>query len=162
MKIATEMTADSRAVYERLGKAKIGDTVTYEELKALTRRDVQGVDRYILNTALKNALRDGKVFGCVRTVGVKLLNDGEIISDAESVAPRIRRISRRASRRLTAVQNFDKLPNEQKVKHNALLSVFGAITAMGRAKSIARVEQEVKRTSQSLSLSATLEVFSND
>lgn len=159
-KISTEMNADSRAIYERLGKASVGDTVTYAELKALARRDVQSGDRYILATAIRNSLRDGRVFGCVRAIGVKLLNDGEIIADAESVTPRIRRLSRRASRKLTAVHDFDKLPNDAKIKHNTLLSVFGAIASIGKDTNVAKVEQKVRETSQTLSIAQTLEAFS--
>lgn len=159
-KTIAEMSADSRAIYQRLGKCKVGDTVTYDELKKLTSRDVQGDDRYVLETALRNTLKDGKVFGCVRAVGVRLLNDEEIIAEAEGVAPRLRRLSRRASRKLTAVKDFASLPNEQKVRHNTLLSVFGAITLMGRESNIAKVEQQVRQTAQSLSLTQTLEAFS--
>lgn len=158
-KIATEMTADSRAIYERLSRCRIGDLVTYSELSAITRRDVRVKDRYILGTALRNCLRDGKVFGCIRGQGVKYLSDGEVVADAESVTPRIRRLSRRASRKLAAVRNFDKLPNDQKVRHNTLMSLFGAITAFSRDKNVAKIESEVKRTSHTLSLAQTLDAF---
>ena len=158
-KTIQEMSADSRAVYQRLGKCKVGDVVAYQELSTLTRRDVQGKDRYIMETALRNSLRDGRVFGCVRAVGIKLLADGEIVAEAEAIPGRIRRLSRRASRKLMAVRNFDALPNDQKARHNTLLSVFGAITAFGKDHNIGKVEQKVRETAQTLSIAQTLEAF---
>ena len=160
-KIVTEMSADSRALYERLGRCKVGDVLSYEEMERLTRRDLRNGERYVLYSALRQSLRDGRAFGCIRGIGVKFLTDGEIVADADGVAPRIRRLSRRASRKLAAVRDFDKLPNDQKIRHNTLMSLFGAITAFGRESSIAKIETEVKRTSQKLSLAATLEAFSD-
>jgi hypothetical protein len=161
-KIAAELHADTRAIYERLRKCAIGDVVSYDELQRLTRRDIKGRDRYVLTSALRLSLRDGRAFGCVRGQGVKLLNDGELIAEAESVTPRIRRLSRRAAKKLAAVRDFDKLPNAQKVRHNTLLSMFGALAAFSREGTVRKVEREVARQSQSLSLTATLEAFADD
>lgn len=159
MKPIQEMSADTRAVYDRLKKTVTGDVVTYSELDALTKRKTQTKDRFVIATAMRNALRDGMVFAAVRNVGVKRLADTEIVSTAHDTLPRIRRAAKRASRKLTAVRDFNALPNESKIQHNTFLSVFGAIAHLGTESATAKIEQKVREASQSLSLGKTLEAF---
>lgn len=154
-----EMSADSRAIFDRLKACKVGDVVSYDEIDKIARRNVRGRDRYVLVSAIKAALREGLVFDAVRGVGVKLLNDVEIVSTAEGVIPRIRRLSRRATRKLTSVRDFNGLPNDHKVKHNATLSMLGAVSMFARGESVSKVEGEVRKANQTLSLGATLELF---
>jgi hypothetical protein len=161
MKPIAEMSSDTRAVYDRLKKTEVGGIVTYAELDAMTMRKTQGKDRFVVSTAVRNSLRDGMVFAAVRNVGVKRLADTEIVSTAHETLPRIRRAARRASRKLTAVQNFDALPNDAKIQHNTFLSVFGAIAHLGTESATAKVEQKVREASQTLSLGKTLEAFTN-
>jgi hypothetical protein len=154
-----EMSADSRAVFQRLMKCQVGDIVTYKELTTLTRRDVQGDDRYVLSTAVNACLREGLVFDCVRTEGVKRLADSEIVSASTDALPRIRRIARKATRKLAAVGNFDALPNDAKTQHNVFMSIFGAMAHMSTNSAIGKVESKVREASQSLAIANTLDAF---
>lgn len=158
-KIIAEMSADARAVYDRLCKASVGDVVTYAELNDLTKRNVQNGDRYVLATAVRACLRDGKAFGTIRTVGVKALADVEVVTEASHALPRIRHLAKRASRKMVAISDFNSLPNETKVKHNSVLSIFGVITQMATEKSVAKIEKAVAEANQTLPLARTLEVF---
>ena len=154
-----EMSVDSRAIYQRLMAAKIGDLVTYKELATMTGRDLQHGDRYVLMSACRAAQRDGAVFGVVRGEGVKRLADAEIVSSAAGVLPRIRRASKRAIRRLTAVSDFAALPNDAKIAHNTYASIFGAIAAVSTHGAVQKVEAKVKDAAQTLPLAKTLEAF---
>lgn len=161
MKAIPEMSLDSRAVCERLSRAIVGEVVTYKELCELTKRDIQHRDRHILATAIGAQLREGVVFSSITNVGVKRLADVEIVSIGEQAIPRIRRAARRAARKLASVKSFDEMPREQKTRHNALLSVLGAVAHFTDTKRVAKVESKVASTEgATLPLAKTLEAFS--
>lgn len=158
-KTIADMSADARAVYDRLQAARVGDVISYAALETLTRREIQGKDRYVLSTAIRACLRDGIAFGTVRKIGMKRLADAEVVTDASSAIPRIRRLARNASRKMVAISDFDSLPNEAKVRHNAVLSIFGVITQMATERSVARIEKKVAKANQTLAMAATLDAF---
>lgn len=158
-KTIADMSADSRAVYQRLTATKIGDVVTYAELDKLTGRNVQNGDRYILQTAMRACLRDGLAFGIVRKIGAKRLADAEIVIEASAALPRIRHLAKRASRKMVAVADFASLPNEMKVRHNSVLSIFGAVAHMSTEKAVTKIEKRVAEANQTLALANTLEAF---
>ena len=154
------MSADTRAAFDLLASAKVGGTVTYDDLAAVTRRDVRGDDRYVVASARRALEREGVIFGVLHGVGLKRLTDAEILADAERAYPRIRRASRRAALRALSIENFDALSAEDKSRHNAMVSVFGAVAAMTDYRSIKKIEQRVSAESkQTLSLGDTLEAF---
>ena len=57
------------------------------------------------------------------------------------------------------VKEFDKLPNDLKIKHNTYLSMFGAVSAMTKAGKVKLLESAVEKAHAQLPLARTLEVF---
>lgn len=153
------LSADVRAVYDRLSRAAVGDTVTYKELGELVRRDVQDKDRHVLASALRKCLNDGIAFGTIMRVGVKRLGDVEIVKDAEGGISRIRHVARKYAKRAMCVADFDKMPKEAKTRHNALVSVYGAIAHLSTEKVAKKIEGKVTTSKQALALADTLEAF---
>ena len=91
-----ELSIDSKMLYDRLIKAEVGAVIPYRELTEVISRDVQGPARGNMNTARHRALRhNGMVFEAVWKVGLKRLNDTEVVAVGEASLGRIRRVARR-------------------------------------------------------------------
>lgn len=160
-KIIAALSLDAKLLYERLKSAKIGDVVTYQELSNIIGRDVLDPGRGLLQTARRKALReDYFVFGIVRKEGLKRLSDLEIVATGEDTVGRIRRTARRGFRTITAVKDFEALPNEAKIRHNVYASMLGAVAMAASAPQMKKLEKKVSEAKAQLSLTKTLEAFS--
>ncbi len=151
---------DTQMIYERLSTASIGDLIEYQELTALIGTDVQNKGRGYMETARRMALRDkGMVFQPVRGVGLKRLADTEIVQSGQAYITKIRRHARRGMRVLVSVQDFGALPNDLKVRHNATVSMLGAVAVFSGGAAQKRVEGAVEKAGQKISYTKTLELF---
>lgn len=154
-----ELSVDSKLLYERLKKAGIGETVTYAELSGIVGRDVANGGRGTMMTARRLCQAEHQmVFGTVRKVGLKRLSDQEIVDTGEAVTKHIRKTARRGARRI-ACANYQALANDAKVRHNAQISLLGAIVALSKPSSIKRLEKSVAKEHEQLPVAKTLEVF---
>lgn len=158
-KTIAAISIESLELIKRLSTAKVGELIPYKELSDIAMSDVQTEKRGALVTATKHLLNEKQmVFEAVRNVGLKRANDSEIVAHSEGPIEKIRRISKRAMKRLTCV-DFDKLPNDQKIAHNSKMSVLGVlhqVTAPGKLK---QIEAQVAKTNTRLNLETTLEAF---
>ena len=155
-----ELSIDSKMLYDRLIKAEVGAVIPYRELTEVISRDVQGPARGNMNTARHRALRhNGMVFEAVWKVGLKRLNETEVVAVGEARLGRIRRVARRGLEKLGSVQKFDALPEAAKVKHNAAVSILGAFRLMSAPDKMKKFEQEIANTQGKLALAGTLELF---
>lgn len=154
-----ELSIDTRLVYDRLKQAAIGEVVSFRALKDALGREVEGSESSIQSAVRRLLKVDGIVFENVRGVGYKRLADIDIVRSSESMRDRLRRGAKRMVRKLACVQNFDALPNDLKVKHNAAMSGFGAVVAMMSPGRMKKLEQKVEQAAAQLPLAKTLEVF---
>lgn len=155
-----EINVDSRILLARLKRTTPGEIITYSELSGLVGRDVQRQHRHILDSARKWARKDRVIFGVVTGEGLQRLDDTGKVKAGIGAMARIRRASRRAAQTLTAVEQFDDLPNEMKIEHNMALSVFGIIqqaTSSGMQKKIAAKVDGVE--GGMLAMKKSLELF---
>jgi hypothetical protein len=158
-KVIPALSVDARMVFERLATAPVGETVTYKELNALIGRDTQNGGRPVIASARRKAMSEHRmVFAVVKNVGLKRLNDVEIVDTAQHDLSKVHRAARRAGRRITMVE-FDKLPNDRKVRHNTFMSMFGALHSMTTQGSVKILEKRVAESQAALPLAKTLEVF---
>jgi hypothetical protein len=114
--------------------------------------------------ALQNALRRARddhalEFGSVIGVGYKRLSDEEIVAASARDMERSHRGAQRAARKLGNVQNFDALPAEAQVKHNAALAVFGVIGAATSGTALRRVEEATAKAKKGLPMADTLKAL---
>lgn len=160
MGIIQQMSIDAKIIRDALAKLEIGQTMTYEEINALIGRDIRN-HRSALDTARKALMADCKVFGTVAKVGLQRLDDTQKIKVAATSLGRIRRIARKASRTLAAVERFNDLPNDIKIQHNATMSICGAIQQAAQNSSMQRVERELQNNNHVLPVAETLRIFQN-
>lgn len=129
--------ADVAALAAVLDKLAVGDIATYAELTDAIGRDIQK-HRYLLESALQRLLRKRKVFGCVKEAGYKRLSDSEIVDYSFSAFRRIRRIARKNAGRLSVVE-FEKLSQEERLRHNLNISALGAIAHAATPSNITKL-----------------------
>lgn len=152
------LSIDTKAVYDRLTKAKMGETVSYDELSQLIGRDIRNGAYWCLQSARRKALIDGLVFGSVSKVGIKRLNDTEIVDTGHDAVTRIHRLSTRSARKV-ALAEYSTLSPESKVKFNTHVSILGVMAHMTRSKQVAKLTESVTKAQASLPLAKTLEAF---
>ena len=155
-----EMSLDTRMALDRLRQAAVGDTVTFSDLSVALGREVDGGTPTV-QAALRKLERDGVIFGNVRGVGYQRLSDSAIVNTAEHERAALRRKARRVVHRLTSVADFDALPNDLKVKHNAAVSGFGAIASVLSPAKMKSLETSVEKAQAKLPLAKTLAAFSD-
>lgn len=153
-----EMSIDTRLIYERMKQAAVGEVISFRALSEVIGNKVEG-DNPSIQSALRKLLGEEIVFENVRGVGYKRLNDVEIVQTYERDRVSIQRKARKAVKRLTCVQDFEALPNELKVRHNAAVSGFAAIANMLKTGSMKKLETAVEHAREQLPLAKTLEAF---
>jgi hypothetical protein len=160
MNVVQTISLDARMLYERLQKTGVGDVIEYEELTSVIGKDVRNGARRFLDTARNRALNsDHMVFGTIIGVGIKRLSDVDIVSTGEYTRRRIRRMSGRAIKTLTAVRDFNSLPNDAKIRHNTFVSLYSAISHASSNPSVKRIEAQVSESNSKLALIRTLEAL---
>ena len=149
-------SVETTQIYDRLKASKIGDIVSYTELSEIIGKNVQYAGRSNLVSAIRMLERDRIVFASVKDIGVKNLNDIEKVQFGNSGIDRIRRLSRRSSRKILCSE-YDLLDDAAKLKYNASLSVLGAVAVFSKPTSIARIEHYAPYSR--LDLNRTIEMF---
>lgn len=153
-----QMSSDARFLLQRLAKAQKGEVITYVALSEIIGSRVDG-STSALHTAFRRALRDhDMVFATVAGEGVKRLTDPEIVAQSEDLMQRQRRASKRAAEKLTKV-DFASISDEEKVRHNAHLSLFGSVAHLSTRKQVEQVEAAVRKSGHDLPIAQTLKMF---
>lgn len=154
-----QMAVDTRLILQRLEQAQPGDLISYKELSGMLGRDVQREARSNLMSAIRAALSSEMVFGTVRNEGVKRLTDSELAGVGEGTRAHISRTARKAVRKMTLVENFAGLTNEEKIRHNTSLSMLGAVGHITSSRQSKLLESRVSVKLEELPLQKTLEAF---
>lgn len=155
-----EMSKETSDLINFLEKAAVGQVITYEELGEVVFGDVRGRCRANLITARNTLQREKRIlFGTVRKVGIQRASDEEAVLSAEKGYGAIRRVSRRTVNRAACVQDFAALTPEMKNRHNATMSVMGAIAVAVTPSKVKLVQAAVNEASDRLAIGQTLELF---
>lgn len=157
-----QLSNDVRLLYNYLSEVEIGKIVTYAEINDLLGLDIQDQkNRPILASARRKCMNsDSIVFGVIINEGIKRLSDVEIVSEAERQPPRIRRAARRGVKIATKVADFNQLSNEDKQRHNATVSICGALAQMTAPAKLKQIQREINPTSTQ-GFAETLRLFEN-
>jgi hypothetical protein len=139
-----ELSIDTQTIENMLAEAQIGDIVTYEAMSAAIGRDTQREARGNVTTA-RHRLHQSRqmVFGAVTNVGLKRLDDTGKIAAAQGHTRRGRSQYRRAIRTVSAVDNFDALPNDQKLRHSLIAAQSGVILSLTAPSRTRRLEAAI-------------------
>lgn len=155
-----KLAVDTRLLYQYLRDMDVGSIANYSELDDVIGRDVRNAGYSNLASARRRCLNhDGIVFGTVKSVGLKRLNDQEIVATADGEFDAIRRKARHAARKV-ACSDYSKLETQFQGKHNAALSLFGAVANVTKTAKVKLFEDHVSSLHAELSLTKTLEFFS--
>ena len=77
---------------------------------------------------------------------------------AERDLRHIKKTARRAAARILGT-DYGSLGDEAQVRHNAYVSLLGAVASITKPSSVRKVESKVAESRQSLPLAKTLEAF---
>lgn len=123
------LSADSAALVKVLELVDVGATITYAELSQTIGRDVTAF-RGPLETARLVVQREKRmVFDAVRSEGLRRLADDEIVDLSDKARDHARRHARKTAKKLVCV-DYSSLSKQKQTKHNAALSMFGALAEL--------------------------------
>lgn len=146
------VSSDTAALVRLLSTAEPGVLVSWEQMSdELGRSAAPGEPGYPATLAARKILeRDYRIaFEAEPTHGLRRLQNDEVVKSGDRFLDRARRVVKRGIVRLTCA-NYDALPRDQQVQHNAKISVMAAIAELGSSKSIRRVEKHVRDNNAAL------------
>ena len=154
-----QQSFETQAAIACLEDVAVGGLVKYLVLSEAMGVVAQAGGQASIRSARRYLERESDmVFGVIRGVGLKRLNDIEIIGTGAEGLAKSRRAARRAGRRMTCVV-FEKLARPDQIRQQAYRSLFNAMDALGKATSVRKLEATVTKTQRVLPLNATLEAF---
>lgn len=160
MKVIPQISLESQLLIDRLAKVAEGEIITYEELSKIAGRDVQHVARSCLMTARKRLFNEQAIyFSPVFGVGLKRCTDADKVDCGAAQSTKVRRAAKKGMKVCLSVQNFDKLNQEQKTRHNVHVSLLGAIAASMTTSKIKALTSKVEAAKDKLPLTKTLEAL---
>lgn len=155
-----EKSADTKILESLLAEAKIGDMVTYEAMSKAIGRDVREHALSSLRTARRGLEKEKRiVFGVEKNVGLKRLQDSEIVATAEASRKHLQRTAKRSLTRLAAVE-FEKLNEDDRRRHVTYSAQMGAVAMFAAKSSTNKIESKVNGSSRDLPIGETLKLFS--
>ena len=154
-----ELSIDTKLLYEELLRVEPGANITYKTLSDCLGRSVEGATSSLQSAIKRTLKRDGIVFSNIFGLGYRRLTDAEIVKDSFRDIAGMRRRARRAGDKLTKVQDFQSLTQQEQISHNARLSVFSAIAQMSKGKAVEKIEQAVSESKRELPFAETLAAF---
>jgi len=148
---------ETEAAQALLSKASIGDVITWEQLSAAMQCNAQD-HRACVETARKTLITESQmIFGSVRSIGLKRLNDSEVVTQEQATPAKVRRKVKASMRRLATV-NPAELPEADRQQYTFTSSALGAIALCVKPSSLAKVQQSTL-TNGKLDPVKTLELF---
>lgn len=144
-------SSDAKVLAHVLRNTATGQIAAYSQLTAAIARDVQSDARdvqsdarSVLETARQIVQREDKmIFDAVRGMGLKRLNDEEIVGLGDRTRDHVRRSARRVVKKMVCV-DYNNLSAEKQVQHNTALSMFGLFAEIATDKSARRLGEAVK------------------
>lgn len=153
-----EMSADARLLITHLKDATVGQEFSYKDLSKVVSRTVGG-GFGPLQTAMKRLLRDkDMVFGVIRGVGIKRLDDKGIVDEGTAFSDRIRRGAKRSFERMSKA-DFSSLPREYQARFSAHTSIMASIAHMTSTTQIGKLEKDMPTGTRELPVAETLRMF---
>lgn len=161
-KTFSELSIDTKIIYDKLLTIRENETITYKEISELIYRDITK-HRGLLYSALNLARRENQmVFDCVPKVGMKRLANNQIVANVRTrTLTKIKRVTSLAYKKVTAT-DYDKLNKEERIQHNATVSFLGAIKQIATEKTVQKLESALTSKPQlggTLAIGQTLDLF---
>jgi hypothetical protein len=87
------------------------------------------------------------------------MTDSEVAKSGTRSLRAVRRASKRETQKMAAIGDFDRLTNEEKIQHNATLSVLGAVAHFTKPAQVKILEQAVETARERLSVADTVDTI---
>ena len=155
-----EKSNDTKIIESVLVEAEVGDLITYEDLTRAIGRDVRQFAQPSLRSARRGLLNtQGIVFGVETNVGLRRLNDDQIVDSTLYDRIRMKRAATRSIRKLSVVK-FDELSDEKKRQHIVASAQIGAIEMFATRNATKKIEKKVDGSKERIAIGETLKMFS--
>ena len=143
------LSADSAAIAKALEIIPVGGVISYASISSIVGRHVSAF-RGALETARRSVQREKRIiFDVVRSEGLRRLADDEIVDLSDKARDHARRHARKTAKKLICV-DYASLSKQKQTKHNAALSMFGALAELTTSSSLKRLEEKVEVTGTQL------------
>ena len=154
-----EKSADTKIIESVLAEANVGDLITYEQLSRALGRDVRVHALSSLGSARRSLLASKKyVFEVEKNVGLRRLNDQQIVDSMEYDRKKMRRQANRSLRKLSVV-DFDNLSEDKKRQHIVASAQLGAIEMFATKNATKKIESKIDNSKKALPIGETLKLF---
>jgi hypothetical protein len=155
-----EKSADTKVLENVLSEMKVGDMLTYAELSKAIGRDVRQFAIGALASARGSLLKEKKmVFAIERKIGIKRLDDNQIIDSTEADRLHMQRTGKKSLAKLASV-SFENLSEEKKKQHVVASAQIGTIVMFSQKSSQKKIESKVNGSTSVLAIGETLKLFS--
>ena len=154
-----QISIETQEVLRRLIDANVGEVIPYSELSRLAMGDIQTSKRFALTTAVKRLRREHhRSFACVTGVGVKRLEDVEIV---HLMAKQNERIGRVAKLGLEHGENVDyeNLDPAERQRHCLQSSLLAAIKYASQPRQQKKLEARLQTDPMRLAVSETIRLL---
>lgn len=157
-----EKSSDTKILESVLVEAKVGDLITYDELSKAIGRNVRVFAMPSLRSARRGVFSSKQfVFGVETGVGLRRLNDSQIVDTTESDRARMRRAANRSIKKLGVV-NFAELDEQHKRKHIVSSAQMGAISMFASKSATKKIDAKVDAKKDVLAIGDTLKLFGGE
>lgn len=154
--IQQQMGIDARMIYDLLDKLEEGELLTYDAMSNCIKRNIRN-HWSIIETARRNHYANSKVFATVKNEGLKRVDDSTKVDIAEAHIKRVRGVIKKSKRICTSVLDFDKMPNDKKIKHNMILSLGATLLQFSSSNALKKIE--TKSDTRTLAVGEVMELF---
>jgi hypothetical protein len=151
---------DTQVLYDRIIQAAPGEMIPYEELSGLIDRDVQ-TDAYASLFTARNKARsiNRKAFGIIPNVGLKCLEDDEIVGAGHKALDKVRGRARSGFKTLICLKDYAGLPEPLKIKHNAAATLLTMVNRVTKPRTVTALEGVISEKMAKLTFTQTLGFF---
>jgi hypothetical protein len=155
-----QKSSDTKIIEQVLSEIAVGQLVTYDQLSKAIGRDVRNHALTSLGSARRGLLSSKKmVFGVEHNVGLRRLDDCQIVDASESDRAKMKRAANRAISKLGVV-DFNSLPPEKKKQHTVASAQMGVIAMFSGKSATKKIESRVNESNATLPIGETLKMFS--
>ena len=152
-----QKSADTRIIENVLSELKIGELATYEQLSKAIGRDVRKYAIGALQSARKSLLNTKQiVFGVDDNVGVRRLDDSQIVQSTGLDRLKMQRHANRTIKKLSCV-NYEGLSEPDKKRHIVASAQMGALALFSGKNAEKKIAS--KAESKPIAIGKTLKLF---
>lgn len=127
---------ETQQIEAALRALAIGETATYDTLSKASGKDISGSSPQLASARRILEREGGYVFSIIHKTGVKRLSDSEVITDTHGARARIAKKAKTAMLRLSNIQSFDRLTDDEKRQHQAHAVIYAAVAEKASSQSM--------------------------